>query len=921
MIQEGLFKNHFVGRDGFIWWIGQVAPEETWKDNIPGRPAFSNEAQPGFAERYKVRIMGYHTPDREVLPDESLPWATVMYPVTAGSGGRASSQNANITQGMFVFGFFIDGDQAQQPVIMGCLGYNDYQTVQSTIEENDFGYVPFTGYKENESKRASYQVRADDSEQITSGQENASGKPINDKLTTSVSGGNTVTDSSSSEMKDDGQVKEPLSVNSDCRPLPTAKIQQIQKNLRKAVETVERSKTEWQKNLVVDTTLLDAKKKALISEGAKLVAGQAKWILGQNQKTIFEKVNTNLKDSYYNRMPNGRQDLKEEVEKVNDQLGCLFRNLADGLVGMLEGYLTDMVNKAVNVPSCASENMIGAMLGQLANAIDSSLADMFGALDGMMGDVSKMAPGESLDIIGDVLSLLECEENTGCPQTTEWSLWDGPTATSSGGIGDIMNFAKGFSDKLKNLKVPDFDFKLPFDDIAGKNSEAGCNTGPVACGPPTLDIYGGAGIGAAGNLIVSRLGEILGADMKSFGRFYDDDAQARVIDVCGIGQGADIEPIVGEYIDEDGNTQMGVLDIRVKQPGINYLGQPNGSTGGDGRVWARPDDTSLTHGDGTLNIPTPPGNIITVVPGDTVLLPPGTQVVTEPLTSGDVQVIPPEQLIGSEVLDKDKIDGVNLDDIYGAVVDKDATKQLIETAQLSLVGQGDEDIKGGSPHLVEKAGKFTSPPLPVKADPGIYPTSSTGAYPAILTLCDVFIESPGIGYEPEDTIVIEPNIGATVVPEFNEMGNLISAKVTAGGEGFTSMPNIYVKSATGFNAVLLPKFCIDRIAKDELKEFDRAQDRLVSIVDCVGVVPFPTPPPREDSITTRTLRPFSVDAFNYVPPEPKPITAADLELEVIDEFTIRVTNPVTGEQDLISSKTGIDVGDITIDPETGTITY
>ena len=49
MIQEGLFKNHFVGRDGFIWWIGQVAPEETWKDNIPGRPAISNEDQPGFA--------------------------------------------------------------------------------------------------------------------------------------------------------------------------------------------------------------------------------------------------------------------------------------------------------------------------------------------------------------------------------------------------------------------------------------------------------------------------------------------------------------------------------------------------------------------------------------------------------------------------------------------------------------------------------------------------------------------------------------------------------------------------------------------------------------------------------------------------------------------------------------------------------
>ena len=921
MIQEGLFKNHFVGRDGFIWWIGQVAPEDTWKDNIPARPAISNEAQPGFAERYKVRIMGYHTPDREVLPDDSLPWATVMYPVTAGAGGRASSQNANITQGMFVFGFFIDGDQAQQPVIMGCLGYNDYQKVQSTIEENDFGYVPFTGYKENESKRASYQVRVDDSEQITSEQENASGKAINDKLSTSVSGGNTITDSSSAEMKDDGQVKEPLSVASDCRPLPTAKIQQQQKNLKKAVEKVERAKVEFRYNLVSFTNQFDEKKKALVKEGAKLMAGQTKWNIGQLQKSFAEKVNTKMKDGYYDLMPNERQALKEEMEKVNDELACLFRNLVDGLTDMLSGYLMDMVNKSVNIPSCASENMLGALLAQIANAVDSSLADMFGAIDGILGDVTKLAPGEALDIIGDVLSLLECEQDPGCPKITEWSLWDGPTSTPSGGLKEVMGFAKGFSDKLKNLKVPDFDFKLPFDDIAGKGTEAGCNTGPVSCGPPVLDIFGGAGIGAAGNLIVSRIGEILGADMKSFGRFYDDDAQARVIDVCGIGQGADIEPIVGEYIDEDGNTQIGVLGIRVKQPGIDYLGQPNGATGGDGRVWARPDDTSLTHGDGTLNIPLPPGNIITVVPGDTVLLPPGTQVTTEPLTPSDVQVIPAEQLIGSEVLDKDIIDGVNLDDIYGESVDKDATRKLIESAQLVLVGEGDEDIKGGSSHLVQKAGKFTSPALPLKTDPGAYPSSSTGAYPAILTLCDVFIESPGIGYEPDDTIVIEPNVGATVVPTFNEMGNLTSVKVTAGGEGFTTTPNIYVKSATGFNAVLLPKFCIDRIAKDEVKEIDRAQDKLVTIVDCVGVVPFPTPPPPEDSITTRTVRPFSVDAFNYTPPEPKPITAADLELEVVDEFTVKVTNPVSGEVEFISSKTGIDVGDITVDPETGTITY
>ena len=42
MLDQGLFKNHFVGRDGFIWWIGQIADENTWKANIPGFPAPTN---------------------------------------------------------------------------------------------------------------------------------------------------------------------------------------------------------------------------------------------------------------------------------------------------------------------------------------------------------------------------------------------------------------------------------------------------------------------------------------------------------------------------------------------------------------------------------------------------------------------------------------------------------------------------------------------------------------------------------------------------------------------------------------------------------------------------------------------------------------------------------------------------------------
>ena len=81
----------------------------------------------------------------------------------------------------------------------------------------------------------------------------------------------------------------------------------------------------------------------------------------------------------------------------------------------------------------------------------------------------------------------------------------------------------------------------------------------------------------------------------------------------------------------------------------------------------------------------------------------------------------------------------------------------------SQVGGG-EIIKGGKPHVAE-SGKFTTPSLPVARPQGEYPTASDGAYPAIMYLCDVIVQSPGINYNENDKIIIEPNAGATAVPK------------------------------------------------------------------------------------------------------------------------------------------------------------
>jgi hypothetical protein len=72
------------------------------------------------------------------------------------------------------------------------------------------------------------------------------------------------------------------------------------------------------------------------------------------------------------------------------------------------------------------------------------------------------------------------------------------------------------------------------------------------------------------------------------------------------------------------------------------------------------------------------------------------------------------------------------------------------------------------------------------------------------------------------------------------------------------MPSIWVNSDSGFNSELLPKFCIDRIARDQVKE-PTYQDKLVTVIDCVGKVPYPTPEPTPKLDTERA---FSLESFN-----------------------------------------------------------
>ena len=125
-----LFNTGVLGAD-FLWWIGQIADDSTWRDNIMAGKFKNKNTIPGWGRRYKVRIMGIHDQGQEAVPESDLPWANIMYPVTAGGGQTNSWMTSNLRQGTMVFGFWMDGKNMQVPIIMGCLG-NNAQTEMGT---------------------------------------------------------------------------------------------------------------------------------------------------------------------------------------------------------------------------------------------------------------------------------------------------------------------------------------------------------------------------------------------------------------------------------------------------------------------------------------------------------------------------------------------------------------------------------------------------------------------------------------------------------------------------------------------------------------------------------------------------------------------------------------------------------------------
>ena len=125
---------NLYGNPDFIWWVGVV----------------EDRNDPEKLGRCRVRIMGYHIEDLTILPVKDLPWAMPMTPITSASTSGIGNTPTGPVEGTWVVGWFLDGDEKQQPIMMGTLTGSPSKSKNKNATKSGFvdpnGKYPLDSY-------------------------------------------------------------------------------------------------------------------------------------------------------------------------------------------------------------------------------------------------------------------------------------------------------------------------------------------------------------------------------------------------------------------------------------------------------------------------------------------------------------------------------------------------------------------------------------------------------------------------------------------------------------------------------------------------------------------------------------------------------------------------------------------------------
>lgn len=573
MIDESLLKSNFIGRDGFRWWIGQIPPISAMEGQVDGK---------GWGNRFKVRIIGYHPYSEAELPNKDLPWAQCLIPTTAGSGAANVATGVQLQPGDTVLGFFLDGDNAQIPVILATFGRTD--SVPSKTYQSPF--VPFTGYsskvekakvtpnQSNESKENSNPSPASVTEDQAAAISQRVGYQVfseNFAIGNQLPLANTVKNTRVDKIK--SIVKNLL-----------RKLKNLQGNIERIAQTIREAAN---KIVTLCNDLIGGMFNVLINQLINLL----KQGLDLLYKLVFAQVLAATGNPIAAHLAGvaAQEAMVLPVKALEEAFGCIAGAAIESIKSLVFDILNSTVNNVERFVSCAADQFAGTLL----NSIIGVLETLF---ESPLAGVAKLLQFFSGFNVGNLLregigALSEFGAGFACNQSldnykglvNEWTVGAGPSGSVSSTASSLVNTYENIRD-ITNIISSGVDI----------NSVQQCFTGALQfASPPIVNIFGGRGSGASaipifGNLVTNPDGNvtasIIGLQLTNPGSGYAYPPFVEIIDDADQGYGAVARALINQsgevesiyMVSEGENYSVGniaefsVLRVLVEEGGSGY---------------------------------------------------------------------------------------------------------------------------------------------------------------------------------------------------------------------------------------------------------------------------------------------------------------------------------------------------------------
>ena len=653
MIEESLLKSNFVGRDGFVWWIGQVAPEDAQKAQIN---------MGGWGMRFKVRIMGYHPYEESVLKSDDLPWAQVLLTPTDGSGRGNRATSIKISPGDTVFGFFLDGDDAQEPVITGVFAGTNESDKAASENEKGGEYVspfqPFKGYTTKIKNDGAYIVNRETNEMTTNSQPSPQHVPVKllsqlgpDARTAYNAIGDTVIaatpSTSSTVVKIRGEVGNMVSKLQSMTSDVKGAVGNISGKISKVIGGVTDSIKGLSKGIINNMT------NNLFANG---LAPKLKGGLDVLYKNVYGAVLSATGKTSIAKKAGAKAQaaLTGPIGAIQNLLPCITSKIIGGIGDVIKGLLQGIADNVQNFVSCIADQFMGGLMNTIIGGIAGMLGGPLGAVGKILGFVGGFDPvgwlrGKAEGLNG-ILNALTCStsEPTFNKKTGEWTIGKGAKNALGVSVDAILAVANAADELVGSLvdgvqaisvaagpqSLGLFDFMNPSVSNPGFKSGLGeCYAGPpLNCAGIKVNIFGGGGTDAIGKVIMGSIlgdgadavGSLIGIDLVSGGSGYTTPPYVEITDNCNKGYGAVARAVI-DY-DENSPTYQQVTDIYVVSEGENYpIPETPVPIGIDHIVIVNPGlgydkDDKVTDGENEYDILVDnDGHIVNVIPPDNTL--------------------------------------------------------------------------------------------------------------------------------------------------------------------------------------------------------------------------------------------------------------------------------------------------------------